>query len=158
MELQDIFDTLIDVGTVAVPAADKKAAESMRVMLTRKLKSYKTEMDRVGFLSDKLASSTVGSSFDPRQGVQVLSLKPVRTPKQYEILNVETTTVADVPEDLDKHQERTLQHGSDGESAFNWEEAFDPSSSQGEDDGRSNTEEGWNAYRRSFATSGGELS
>ncbi len=158
MELQDLFDKLIDDETIAVPAADKKAAESLRVMLTRKLKNYKTEMDKIGFLSDKLSASTIGSDYDQNQGVLTLSLKPVRVRKHYEILNVETTAVTDVPEDLAEHQSSSLQHGSDGEDSFQWPETFDPSSSQGEDDGRSNQEEGWNAYRRTFAASGGGMS
>lgn len=55
MNLQELFDLLLEKRQLTVPGS-KEQLESLRVMLGRKLKAYKENLDKYGFLSEELAA------------------------------------------------------------------------------------------------------
>lgn len=58
MRLDEIFSQLLTDKQIALVLSPAHA-ESLRVSLLRKLKSYKEEMERLGWMTEELASETI---------------------------------------------------------------------------------------------------
>lgn len=163
--VQKTFDLLMESGSVLIGDLTKTSFESLRVQLHHKFAQYKDFMDQAGYLSDEVRESGLGARYEKASGRGTFKLQPKRKTLTFTIISSESSsspgvvdgTAPNVSTDLVSSEGGGLQCGDTSPSSSQCGEAVDPSSTQGEDSGRSSDEEDWRAYRRAAARAGIEV-
>lgn len=161
MNLTDTaFIELLAARKLVVRVSGKKALDSLRVMLYRKLQAHIKQWDDVGYLDESLRDATISVDVDKDAKIATLFVTKRRPRLQFTILTPsgETSNDKEVPADLGNNQEGQIWDGSSYQDPSQHGEDIDSSCPQGESNGQCSAEEDWESKLRAFVEQNSDTS
>lgn len=98
MQLQELFDLLMDQRTLTVQFISKQTTETLRTGLLRKLRAHKELWDKHGFATDETMSLGVGCKISDE--LVTFSIKEKKRTYRVEYQILQEPTGADVSKNL----------------------------------------------------------